>query len=719
METIFNKILLTSLCLSATTFVVSQDKTTKTNEKSEALRDTIEVNNSEKHLPMTESSVKLGEVVVTSFVGNQKVKQSPAPVTIISNRQLEAQPSSNLIDAIAHQPGVSQVTTGSGISKPVIRGLGFNRVLVVNDGVRQEGQQWGDEHGVEIDQHSVNSVEIVKGPASLRYGSDAMAGAIVFRAAPVPLDGEMKAKVSTGYQSNNGLLDYSLNMQGNKKGFVWNTLYSGKLAHDYKNKWDGYVYGSRYKEQSASQMLGLNKNWGYSHLTLSYYHLTPSIVEGEDERGDKSYGKALPFQQIHHYKAVADNSFRLGNGALKTILGYQLNHRQEFEESATECGLDLKLHTLTYDVHYDWAQTWGWQFSLGMNGMYQKSENKGVEFLIPDYHLFDYGLFAMASKQMGKMNISTGLRYDLRHLHSHSLMDDEQLRFNAFSRYFHGASGSLGLTYEIAKGLSAKLNLSHGFRAPNISELGANGVHEGAQLYQKGNERLKPENSWQVDLGVDYSSSIVYAQVALFANRIGNYIFSERMADENGQPINVDDVPVYQYTSGDARIMGGEVSVDVHPIPHLHLSNSFAYVNSLQLHQTNEAKYLPFTPAPQWNADVKYELVCGGKTFDNMFVKLAMECNLHQHHFYAVNQTETATPSYTLFHLYAGTDVCRHGKRLFSLYLSGENLFDRAYQNHLSRLKYLGRNPITGRQGVYNMGRNFSIRFVMPINCGK
>ena len=699
-----------SLCLSATAHVVAENKASKIS----VLDDTTKVATLEKHQPMTETSMKLDEVLVTSFVGNQQVKQSPAPVSIISARQLEVQPSSNLIDAIAHQPGISQVTTGSGISKPVIRGLGFNRVLVVDDGVRQEGQQWGDEHGVEIDQHTVHSVEIVKGPASLRYGSDAMAGAIVLRSAPVLLDGEMKAQLSSGYQTNNGLWDYSLNMQGNQGGFVWNTLYSGKLAHDYRNRYDGYVHGSRYREQSLSQMLGLNKRWGYSHLTLIYYHLTPGIVEGEEE-GDKSYGKALPFQQIHHYKAVLDNSIRLGDGALKAILGYQLNHRQEFENSPDECGLNLALHTMTYDVHYDWAQMMGWQFSVGMNGMYQQSENQGVEFLIPDYQLFDYGVFAMASKQVGKMNFSGGVRYDWRHLHSLALMDDGQLRFKDFGRDFHGFSGCLGMTYEIANGLNAKLNLSHGFRAPNISELGANGVHEGAQLYQKGNTKLKPENSWQLDFGMDYSSSVVYAQVALFANRIGNYIFSERMADEDGNPMYLDDMPVYQYTSGDARIVGGEVSVDVHPMPRLHIGNSFAYVNSVQLHQPHEAKYLPFTPAPRWNADVKYEFVCGGRTFDNLFVKMAMECNLRQNHFYAVNQTESATPSYTLFHLYAGTDVCHRDNRLFSIYLLGENLFDRAYQNHLSRLKNLGLNPMTGRQGVYNMGRNFSVRFVIPI----
>lgn len=186
------------------------------------------------HQPLTETNVKLNEVVVTGLTGQQKLVTSASPISVVSPKQLESQPSTNIIDAISRQPGVSQITTGSGISKPVIRGMGYNRVVVVNDGIRQEGQQWGDEHGVEIDAASVHSVEILKGPASLMYGSDALAGVIVFNSAPVLPMGEMRANVMSGYQSNNGLFDYSLNFAGNKQGFVWNTRYSGKMAHAYK-----------------------------------------------------------------------------------------------------------------------------------------------------------------------------------------------------------------------------------------------------------------------------------------------------------------------------------------------------------------------------------------------------------------------------------------------------------------------------------------------------
>ena len=153
MRTILNSILLMSLCSSATAPAMAINGADNNKEKSSFHG--METSDSIKHQPLTESSVKLNEVVVTGLTGSQKLKQSPAPVSFVSAKQLEMQPSTNIIDAIAHQPGVSQITTGSGISKPVIRGLGYNRVVVVNDGIRQEGQQWGDEHGIEIDPASV------------------------------------------------------------------------------------------------------------------------------------------------------------------------------------------------------------------------------------------------------------------------------------------------------------------------------------------------------------------------------------------------------------------------------------------------------------------------------------------------------------------------------------------------------------------------------------
>ena len=155
-----------------------------------------------------------------------------------------------------------------------------------------------------------------------------MAGVLIFHDKPILSPGEMKANVFSEYQTNNGLFNYSVNFEGNKKGFVYNWRYSDKMAHDYKNRYDGYVPNSRFRERVLSGMSGLNKDWGYSRLKLSYYHLTPGIIEGErnnetgeleSSSGGKHYGKQLPFQQVRHYKAVLDNSFLLKSGQSTSV----------------------------------------------------------------------------------------------------------------------------------------------------------------------------------------------------------------------------------------------------------------------------------------------------------------------------------------------------------------------------------------------------------------
>ena len=652
--------------------------------------------------------LKLNEVTVTGVTGDTKLKNSTAPISIISGKELRQTTSTNIIDAIAHQPGVAQITTGSGISKPIIRGLGYNRIIVMSEGVRQEGQQWGDEHGIEIDAQNVNSVEILKGPASLMYGSDAMAGVLILHGSPIQPEGEMKATVSTEYQTNNGLFDYSLNFAGNQKGFVWDVRFSDKYAHAYKNKYDGYVPGSQFTERAGRLMLGLNKRWGYSHLTWTTYHQTPSIVEGERDEvtGElecstdnvKTYSKALPFQQIKHYKAVWDNSLNLKRGWLKAIIGYQQNRRQEFEDNADEYELFFKLHTITYDLRYLSQEFNGWKMAGGVNGMWQQSQNLGEESLIPEYKLFDIGAYATVSKSLECLTLNGGLRFDNRHLNFHS-------------RNFNGITGSIGAVWNASEHLNLRLNMARGFRAPNMSELGSDGVHEGTLRYEIGNPELKPEYSWQADLGLDFTSEYVSAQVALFANRIENYIFAQRidMVMEEGYR-------TYEYTQGDARLLGFEAGIDIHPIHSLHFENTFSLVDAQQLHADEDAKYLPMTPAPRWTSELKYELSHHGhKTLNNAYVALGLEHNLAQNHYYKVDDTETRTPAYTLLSLSVGTDLNIHKKKVAELYVTAENLLNTAYQNHLSRLKYCDVNNATGRQGVFNMGRNIVFKVVVPI----
>lgn len=724
--------------------------------------------------------LNLDEIIVTSPVGQLKRKQSATPVSVVTEKTLRQTASSNIIDAVAKQPGVDQVTTGSGISKPVIRGLGYNRIVCVADGVRQEGQQWGDEHGLELDGQSVGQVEILKGPASLMYGSDAMAGVIVFHPEAIEPAGRMGASLATEYQTNSGLINYSLRFGGNKRGFVWNGRYSEKFAHAYHNKYDGYIPGTQFHERAANALLGLNKEWGFTHLTLGYYHITPSITEGErdPETGDllydedqypdgnlKTYRKALPYQQIHHYKAVLDNSFAVGNGLLKTIVGYQQNRRQEFEEhhhhKAEEPavtvpegssftvpegspeghpGLDLLLHTVTYDARYTYNGFNTWKLNGGIGGMYQRSLNKGEEFLIPDYHLFDIGAYITASKELRNWTFSGGLRYDYRHLHSHALLEDGEERFSDFTRNFSALSGSLGAVWHANSHLNIRANAARGFRAPNLSELGSNGVHHGTLRYEIGNRDLKPEHSWQGDLGLDYSSRYLSFELALFLNRIDNYIFASAITPDASVTVSEGSpegsLRYFRYSQGDALLKGFEAGFDLHPIHQLHIGSTFSMVDARQLGQPLETRYLPLTPAPRLTAEVKWEFTHNGDhhtsaphhkgeslrhhrldhVFDNAYVSVGIEQYFRQDHYYMAEGTETATPAYTLLNVSAGTDILlKNGRKLCELYFIADNLLDCGYQSHLSRLKYADINTHTGRRGIFNPGRNFTIKLIFPL----
>ncbi len=696
------------------------------------------------------SATEISEVVVTGQVGGIETNRTPSPIAVVSRTQLLQNSSTNIIDALSKVPGISQVTTGAGISKPVIRGLGYNRVVVVSDGIRQEGQQWGDEHGIEVDENTVNRVEILKGPASLAYGSDAMAGVINMISAPTLAEGSIQGNISSNYQSNNGLVDYSADLAGNKNGLIWDARFSSKMAHAYQNKYDGWVYNSGFREYAANTTIGLNRSWGFSHLDLSLYNLEPGIVEGKrdsltgkflktlfDGNGVQStqvaglsdfhsYQPGVPFQKINHYKAVWNNNFYIGQSNLDATFGFQQNRRKEFV-TPDQFGLFFLLNTFNYDVKMNFPEFNNWKFSSGVNGMWQQSQNKGNEFLVPAYQLFDFGIFGIASKKAGKFNFSGGMRFDHRSETGNALYLNAggkvvaatdagaEKRFSAFNQAFPGVSGSLGATWQINEAVFTKLNLSRGFRAPNIAELGSNGVHEGTQHYEIGNPNLKPESSLQLDYAIGLNTTHVSTELDLFVNNIDHFIFSNRIDTINTQFNNL---PVFRFTDGKARFYGGEFEIDIHPHPldWIHFENNFSYVMGTLANQPDTMHYLPFIPAPRWISDVKVEFKKVNHILANAYLKFGMEKTWAQNHIYSAYQTETRTPGYTLLNFGAGTDFVSHRKTLFSLFVSADNLTDVAYQSHLSRLKYAGMNYATGRPGIFNMGRNISFKVLIPID---
>ncbi|MBK9105971.1 MAG: TonB-dependent receptor [Saprospiraceae bacterium] len=704
---------------------------------------------------LEESVNELHEIVVTGTAGSGEKNRTPTPISTIPRTELLQNSSSNIIDAIARQPGISQVTTGVGISKPVIRGLGYNRVVTVMDGIRQEGQQWGDEHGIEVDEFAVHKVEILKGPASLTYGSDAMAGVINLLSAPTLPEGQITGNFLANYQTNNGLLAYSANLAGNKEGFIWDLRYSNKKAHAYQNAYDGDVLNSGFKENTLSGIIGLNKSWGYTHLHVSAYHMTPGIVEGDRDSatgqfikpavlndttevteiaGDddfKSYTPLTPYQDIHHYKAVLNNSFILGDGSLKATLGWQSNRRLEYGDILNEgqYGLYFLLNTLNYDLRYNVSTADDYTFSFGINGMQQVSQNKGSEFLIPDYDLFDIGFFITAQKAMGNLDISGGIRYDSRNENGEDLFldadgmivsgsDPEAIhQFTAFHSTFTGISGSIGATYQFSEDLFTKLNVSRGYRAPNIAELASNGVHEGTFNYIIGDPSLAPETSLQLDYALGVSDQHITAEASVFASTIYNYIFQRKLESAFGGDSLSEGYSTFKFVQGTANLVGGEITIDIHPHPldWLHFENSFSYVSATQKDQPDSTRYLPLIPPAKWRSELRASAKTLGKHISNAYVMIELENYWKQNRYYAGYGTETATPGYALLNLGIGADITSKDKTLFSVYINANNLTDVAYQSHLSRLKYADVNNVTGRSGVYNMGRNISIKVLVPL----
>lgn len=703
-----------------------------------------------------ETSVKeMNEVVVTGLSQAGERSRTPTPISLISKTQLLQNASTNIIDAIAKQPGVSQITTGSGISKPVIRGLGYNRVVVVNDGIRQEGQQWGDEHGIEIDEYSVSKVEILKGPASLSYGSDAIAGVINMITAPTLPEGKINGNIVANYQTNNGLIGYSADVAGNLKGFIWDVRYSNKMAHAYQNKYDGYVFNSGYRENTISGIVGMNKSWGYSHLHFSMYDLMPGIVEGERDSATgkflkpvalndstegstiatnkdfKSYTPVTPFQKIRHYKAVLNNSFVAGNGSIKATLGFQQNRRQEFADVLTpdDYGLYFLLNTFNYDLRYVMPERNGLNVSFGVNGMQQTSQNKGTEFLVPEYSLFDIGAFTIIRKSFKKLDVSGGIRYDSRMEHGEDLYvdaggmkttpgaSDAYHQFSAFRSQFSAVSGSLGATYRFSEKVYAKVNAARGYRAPSIGEIGANGVHDGTTRYEIGDPKLKAENSLEADAAFGINTTHISAEADVFDNSIDNFIFARKLNSAAGGDSLTDGYQTFRFVAGNANLLGGEVTIDIHPHPldWLHFENSFSYVLATQKGMPDSARYLPFTPAPKILSELRADLKKAGRLITNAYVKAEVENYFEQDHFYAAYGTETRTPGYTLINFGLGGTIVIKGKDICSLYISANNITDVAYQSHLSRLKYEDVNNVTGRAGVYNMGRNISFKLMVPL----
>lgn len=697
-----------------------------------------------KDFILTESVVENNAVIVTGVTGATQLKKVPFAITVLRRQDFFQNTSTNIIESLTKIGGVSTLATGPAISKPVIRGLSYNRVLTVNDGVRQEGQQWGDEHGIEVDEASVSKIELLKGPASIIYGSDAMAGVVnIITNVPVQ-NNTIKANISSNVQTNNRLRTLNANIGGNKNGFNWNVYSSNKATADYRNKYDGYVYNSKFNEHNIGGYAGVNGDWGYSHLLVSNFNLKAGLIEGERDAAGyfikpvagggstaavtadfKSTTPQIPYQHIRHFKIAADNNIKIGKDHLTFNLGFQHNQREEFGniDDLNERALYFDLKTVTYTAQYHLAEKKGWKTSIGINGMQQNNTNKGIEQLIPDYRLFDFGTYAYTQKEIKKITVSGGIRYDTRNIDVKNLLDGNAIKGAAFKKSFSNISGSIGLAAQATDKLNLKFNIARGFKAPSIPELASNGAHEGTNRYEYGDARLKSETSLQFDGGFDYSTEHISIGLSSYYNSFSNFIFYSKLEAIGGGDslvnVNGDIIPAFKFNQRKAALAGLEAKLDIHPHPldWLHIENSFSFVSGKFAEALDGSKNIPFIPAPKLVTELRSNFDHLKGAVHNFYVKLELDNTFTQNKIFTAYDTETKTKGYSLLNLGLGADfVNKKEQPLFSLSCSVLNITDVAYQNHLSRLKYAAENLATGRTGVFNMGRNFSIKLNVPLS---
>jgi iron complex outermembrane receptor protein len=592
----------------------------------------------------------------------------------------------------------------------------------------------------------------------------------------------MSGEFLSNYQSNNGLINDMLHLAGTKKGISWSGRVDYTMAHAYQNKNDGYVLNSQFSNFNIDGTIGIHRRWGYTQLHAGFFDMATGIVDGTrdsvtgamvqivsfpDLNGGaptyeiptrqqlRSYTPLVINQRIRHTKVVWDNSLAIGKGRITGVFSFQENKRKENNDPTIPDISDIYYYSDagTYDLRYISPQMGGFTISGGVNGLYQASQSLGTLMLIPNYHLFQIGVFAIANETLGKVTLSGGLRYDTRMFKGiDHWVDSLQSpvpantpgaihEFEGFSSNFNGMSFSLGAAYNITKNIYLKGNIARGYRAPNVAECGANGVHDGTVVYEIGDPALKPETSLEGDLTFGIVSKDVSFEVDGFYNSINDFIYAKGLQSVfGGDSINnslnaagLGAAPVYKYVQGKANLYGGEVALDIHPAvaQWFDLYTSASYVEGGLTGVPDSTKYLPFVPPTKITAELKFHIRRIGQGIQNGYFRFGVLDCFDQSHVYQQNAiytglntvqtpieyaaSKSATKGYVLFNAGIGADLQSKGRTFCKIFITINNLFDTPYMDYMSRFKYLPVNYTTGRVGVFNMGRNFSIKLLIPL----
>lgn len=635
-------------------------------------------------LQLTPSVVELAALQVTASPVATDALSSPQPLSVLGAEELRLGIKANLGQVLEQQPGLRNLSTGQGIGKPVIRGLSSNRVLVAADGQRLENQQWGDEHGPSVEVGDLERIEVIRGPASVLYGSDAIGGVINVVRRPLPdAIGQrsfVQLRAASGFASNGAAPDGLIAVDGASGGLGLRGMLGGRTAGNTRTP-TGTLSNTGYDAWGGTLAAGLRGGWGSA--TVEYDGRQERLELHEDPAEAPDF---TGYQRVNDDRIKATVGLPTGGSArIEIIAGYQRNNRREFEaadDPAVALGLLSQSWSADGHLHHTLGRLAG---IVGLTGLWNSVAKSGEETLVPGSSYGNLGLYAFEQTEFGRWQLSFGARYDARQL---KVEDDADLGVTAQERDFGSLAGNVGLLYRASDPVAIVLNAGRGYRAPSTFELFSNGVHPGTARFERGNRDLTNETSFNTDLGVRVQTEHVRAEVGGFVNRVANYIYPNPTSEfdpESG-------FRIYDVAQGDATLLGFELAMELHPTEQVHLRAGADYVRG---QNTTTDEPLALMPPFRLSYGVRYE-AAGSATFASPHLDLSGETNVKQGR---PDPEEVAPPGYTLFHLGVGAGV-NVGRTVMQVDLSVRNLFDTAYTGFLSRYK----------EYALDAGRNLSLR---------
>jgi len=643
----------------------------------ETRRVSVAAGDAELTLRMRPARVQLAAVQVTATPAATSAQSSPQPTSVVEGAELRAAQGAALGETLEQVPGVRSLSMTTGIGKPVIRGMTHYRVVTLDNGQRTETQAWGHDHSPNVETAAAERVEVIKGPSSVLYGSDALGGVINVIAPPVPdaidVPRFVRGRLATAYNHNVRGADGTLTAEAASGGLGARGAVTLRRSGSMRTP-AGVLANTDNRALATEGALGYRGAWGAA--SVRYTGRDERIEIFDDPVRNPGY---TGFQLIDTHRGTAELTRPLAGGRARLQLnaGYEQNFRREFARAdATVPDLGLFVRNWTGFAHLHHPRVGPVGGTLGVSGMTSDFENRGTQTLIPSSGTRSAAVYLFEQAELGRWTATAGARYDYRTL---STDGNASIGVPAQRRAFSAVTGSAGVLYRVAEPVALVLNVARGFRAPAAPDLFANGFHEGTRAFERGNPDLGVETSLNTELGVRVTRPELTAEATGFVNVVSDYIYLRPFGSGGGV---FDSLQVVQ---GNARLAGAEARVAYRPWGFLTVQASGDYVRG---QNTTARVPLTFIPPLRLLYGVRLE-ADGGGALRNPYVAATAETNARQAR---LDPRDVAPPGYTVTSFAAGfTRFVPRGA--LTVDLSLRNAFDVRHRSFMSRYKQFALSP--------------------------